>query len=159
MNLKTPTITKTPNLRSRSHGVGQKEQETLTVKRSDENRLSGRRNGKRIRSPGILEKAGTDAKRMKKSKTPTPIKQNRFIGSTPRSTKKILEGLERGFNKARNALTPRRTQIDDKQPAILWGKDLCNVSSTTSTSPQEVLYQLQQALTSRGIVCTLKGFV
>ncbi|KAL0272539.1 UNVERIFIED_CONTAM: hypothetical protein PYX00_005470 [Menopon gallinae] len=157
-NLKAPIVTQSPNLRSRTRGISQKEQEPLAVKRSDENRLSGRRNGKRIRSPGILEKVGTDAKRMKKSKTPTPVKQNRFIASTPRSTKKILEGIERGFNRARNALTPRRTQMDDKQPAILWGKDLCNVSSTTSTSPQEVLYQLQQALTSKGIVCTLKGY-
>lgn len=127
-------------------------------KRTDENRLSGRKNCKRIRSPTIGDKSGPIAKKIKQ--TPVSKKQNRSSTSnTPRSARKVLEGIEKGLSLARSALTPRRSAPAQPQPAVLCGKDLCNVSSTSSTSPDEVLSQLRSALDAKGIICNQKGFV
>lgn len=126
-------------------------------RRTDENRFSGRKNGKRIRSPTMTDKSGPVAKKIKQ--TPTAKKTSRSSNSTPRSARKVLEGIERGLNLAKSALTPRRNAPANPQPAVLCGKDLCNVSSTASTSPDEILAQLRQALDAKGIICTQKGFV
>ncbi|KAK6625299.1 hypothetical protein RUM43_005593 [Polyplax serrata] len=129
--------------------------------RNDENRRSTRRNCKRIRSPGIRERNAPEAKRAKNNKTPVLKNHTASNEKTPCSAKRILVGLERSLNKAKVALTPRRRNhnTENAQPTVLCGKDLCNVSSTNSDSPEEILAQLQAALKEKGIVCTQKGFV
>lgn len=149
-----------------------KENNNDTVKRTDTfvlqkgkegqtkkaNNQPNRRNCKRLRSPGIGERCGPEAKRIKECKT--PITTNSSISTkTPTSAKKILVGLEKSFNKAKQVFTPRRKNLSSEnfQPVILIGKDLCNVSSTNSHSPDKVLAQLQGALKAKGIICTQKG--
>lgn len=132
-----------------------------TAEKNDENRRSTRRNCKRLRSPGIGERNAPEPKRIKSIKT--PVLKNQIISNdkTPCSAKKILVGIEKSLSKAKSALTPRRKNnfTESVQPAILWGKDLCNVSTTTSDSPDEILMELQSALKAKGIICTKKGLV
>lgn len=72
-------------------------------------------------------------------------------------------GLERGLNRVRYVLTPKRRvkneNIDPDQPNVLSGKGLCNVLSTSSDDPKYVLSQLRRALRRKGIMCHQKGFI
>ncbi|XP_043270307.1 maternal embryonic leucine zipper kinase-like isoform X2 [Venturia canescens] len=91
----------------------------------------------------------------------TPAKGSQI--STPGSARKVIMGLERGLNRVRCVLTPkRRTKNEENnsdQPNMLSGKGLCNVSSTSSDCPEYVLLQLRRALHRKGIICRRKGFV
>lgn len=73
-----------------------------------------------------------------------------------------MMGLERGFNKVRCVLTPKRrfnsNDIIGDQPQILSSKGLCNVSSTSSSNPKIVLLQLRRALQKKGITCSQKNY-
>ncbi|KAG8225023.1 hypothetical protein J437_LFUL006034 [Ladona fulva] len=94
-----------------------------------------------------------------------------FVG-TPISARKVFGSIERGLNKVRNILTPkkRQQQSDDERrrqrrkhdqqssrPALVSGKGLCNVSTTGSKNAEHVLNELRRALLSKGIPCTQKG--
>lgn len=83
--------------------------------------------------------------------------------STPGSARKVIMGLERGLNRVRCVLTPKRRvkneNIDPDQPNVLSGKGLCNVSSTSNDDPKYVLSQLRRALRRKGIMCHQKGFI
>ncbi|XP_076173673.1 maternal embryonic leucine zipper kinase [Ptiloglossa arizonensis] len=96
--------------------------------------------------------------------TNTPISDSKGTqSSTPGSARKVIMGLERGLNRVRCVLTPKRRvkneNIDPDQPNILTGKGLCNVSSTSSDDPRYVLSQLRRALRRKGIMCHQKGFI
>ncbi|XP_011305523.1 maternal embryonic leucine zipper kinase [Fopius arisanus] len=93
----------------------------------------------------------------------TPVAtHSKDIQSTPGSAKKVIMGLERGLNKMRCVLTPKRRMKPEEnspdQPIVLSGKGLCNISSTSSDSPEYVLQQLRRALQRKGISCRQKGF-
>ncbi|KAK0097232.1 hypothetical protein PV326_002815 [Microctonus aethiopoides] len=84
------------------------------------------------------------------------------IQSTPGSARKVMMGLERGLNRVRCILTPKRrlkSEDNSDRPVMLSGKGLCNVSSTSSDCPKYVLSQLRRALHRKGIVCRQKGFI
>lgn len=97
----------------------------------------------------------------------TPIRKSTNHGcstpSTPGSARKLLTNLEKNFNRVKCILTPKRSKDLDSEnmnrPNIFTGKNLCNLSSTSSTSPQDILSQLQNALQKKGISCKQKGFI
>ena len=96
--------------------------------------------------------------------TNTPVSDSKGTqSSTPGSARKVIKGIERGLNRVRCVLTPKRRMknenIDPEQPNILSGKGLCNVSSTSSDDPKYVLSQLRRALRHKGIMCHQKGFI
>ncbi|XP_012283740.1 maternal embryonic leucine zipper kinase [Orussus abietinus] len=82
---------------------------------------------------------------------------------TPGSARKVIMGLERGLNRVRCVLTPKRRvkneNTDPDEPVLLSGKGLCNISSTSCDCPKYVLSQLRRALHRKGIVCRQKGFI
>ncbi|XP_072765256.1 maternal embryonic leucine zipper kinase isoform X2 [Anoplolepis gracilipes] len=83
--------------------------------------------------------------------------------STPGSARKVIMGLERGLNRVRYVLTPKRRvkneNINPDEPNILSGKGLSNVSATCSGCPKHVLSKLRRALRRKGIMCHQKGFI
>ncbi|KAG5312296.1 MELK kinase, partial [Acromyrmex insinuator] len=83
--------------------------------------------------------------------------------STPGSARKVIMGLERGLNRVRCVLTPKRRakneNTDPDEPNILSGKGLSNVSATCSGCPKHVLSKLRRALRQKGIMCRQKGFI
>ncbi|KYM80216.1 Maternal embryonic leucine zipper kinase [Atta colombica] len=83
--------------------------------------------------------------------------------STPGSARKVMMGLERGLNRVRCVLTPKRRakneNVDPDEPNILSGKGLSNVSATCSGCPKHVLSKLRRALRQKGIMCRQKGFI
>ncbi|EGI60332.1 PREDICTED: maternal embryonic leucine zipper kinase-like [Acromyrmex echinatior] len=83
--------------------------------------------------------------------------------STPGSARKVMMGLERGLNRVRCVLTPKRRakneNTDPDEPNILSGKGLSNVSATCSGCPKHVLSKLRRALRQKGIMCRQKGFI
>ncbi|XP_014470243.1 PREDICTED: maternal embryonic leucine zipper kinase-like isoform X2 [Dinoponera quadriceps] len=92
----------------------------------------------------------------------TPEARNTQV-STPSSARKVMMGLERGLNRVRYVLTPKRRvkneNADPDEPSILSGKGLSNVSSTCSSCPKYVLSKLRRALRRKGIMCRQKGFI
>lgn len=145
---KTPIIEKTINQFTEPHNTCRKR---LRSKESDD-----------FTSP-------VPAKKAEKSKlvsTPTnnvTSESREAQSSTPGSARKVMMGLERGLNRVRCVLTPKRRikheNVDPDQPTILSGKGLCNVSSTSSDCPKYVLSQLRRALRRKGIMCHQKGFI
>nr|XP_012134964.1 PREDICTED: maternal embryonic leucine zipper kinase-like isoform X1 [Megachile rotundata] len=102
--------------------------------------------------------------RLLSTPTHTPISDSKGSqSSTPGSARKVMMGLERGLNRVRCVLTPKRRvkneNTDPDQPNILSGKGLYNVSSTSSDDPKYVLSQLRRALRRKGIMCHQKGFI
>ncbi|XP_060820291.1 maternal embryonic leucine zipper kinase-like [Bombus pascuorum] len=102
--------------------------------------------------------------RLLSTPTNTPVLDSRGSqSSTPGSARKVIMGLERGLNRVRCVLTPKRRvkneSTDPDQPNVLSGKGLCNVSSTSSDDPKYVLSQLRRALRRKGIMCHQKGFI
>ncbi|KAH0944767.1 hypothetical protein HN011_009651 [Eciton burchellii] len=83
--------------------------------------------------------------------------------STPGSARKVIMGLERGLNRVRYVLTPKRRtkneNADPDEPNVLSGKGLSNVSATCSGCPKYVLSKLRRALRQKGIMCRQKGFI
>ncbi|XP_043516246.1 maternal embryonic leucine zipper kinase-like [Frieseomelitta varia] len=95
--------------------------------------------------------------------TNTGLESRGSQSSTPGSARKVIMGLERGLNRMRCVLTPKRRvkieNTDPEQPNVLSGKGLCNVSSTSNDDPKYVLSQLRRALRRKGIMCHQKGFI
>ncbi|XP_046492633.1 maternal embryonic leucine zipper kinase [Neodiprion pinetum] len=114
-------------------------------------------------SPIPTKKSTDQEKNPATPKTPqgTDFKGN--LSSTPGSARKVMLGFERGLNRVRHVLTPKRRakneNTDPDQPVLLSGKGLCNISSTSSDCPKQVLAQLRRALHRKGISCRQKGFV
>ena len=86
------------------------------------------------------------------------------------SNRKVLGSIERGLDKMKNMLTPRkggggRHGSSDGfsnggvtcGPAVVTGKALCNVSTTSQQNPDNVLNELTRALVAKGIPCQQKG--
>jgi maternal embryonic leucine zipper kinase len=79
---------------------------------------------------------------------------------TPKSSKKVFGSIESGLNKMKNMLTPRkRANSSDSGPVVVSGKALCNVSTTASHNPPQVLSDLTKALMCKGIQCQQKGYI
>ncbi|XP_039275987.1 maternal embryonic leucine zipper kinase [Nilaparvata lugens] len=111
---------------------------------------------------------GQKAKHLEVPTTPQQKVPNPdWLSHTPRGLtspgQKILGSIEKSFNKVRNVLTPKRKQTQatadqrDK-PTVLTVKNMCNISTTSSSDPDAVFEKLKEALESRGIVCNAKGF-
>ena len=114
-------------------------------------------------SPVPIKRAA-DKDRVVCMSTDTPVSDTKGTQtSTPGSARKVIMGIERGLNRVRCVLTPKRRvkneNIDPEQPNIVSGKGLCNVSSTSSDDPKYVLSQLRRALRRKGIMCHQKGFI
>jgi len=93
---------------------------------------------------------------------PAPISKSGSI-----SNRKVLGSIERGLDKVKNMLTPRKgrgsssggSDFGGATPALVSGKALCNVSTTSQTNPDDVLNELARALTTKGIKCQQKGYI
>jgi len=115
-----------------------------------------------------------------KGKQPPPA--NDWVFATPEkpisksnsihSNRKVLGSIERGLDKMKNMLTPRkggggRHGSSDGfsnggitcGPAVVTGKALCNVSTTSQQNPDNVLNELTRALVAKGIPCQQKGYI
>ncbi|XP_011163522.1 maternal embryonic leucine zipper kinase isoform X2 [Solenopsis invicta] len=108
------------------------------------------------------------AKRQPENRSPTPTQSSTpepkvSQTSTPGSARKVMMGLERGLNRVRCVLTPKRRikneNTDPDEPTVLTGKGLSNVSATCSGCPKHVLSKLRRALRQKGIMCRQKGFI
>lgn len=92
-------------------------------------------------------------------------------GSGQLGNRRVLGSIERGLDKMKNILTPRKSRLNslgggstgsvgnDSGPAVVTGKALCNVSTTSQNNPDNVLNELSRALVSKGIPCQQKGYV
>jgi len=75
------------------------------------------------------------------------------------SSRKVFGSIERGLDKVKNMLTPRKRQSSHDGPATVSGRALCNVSTTSHHNPDTVLSELTRALISKGIPCQQKGYI
>lgn len=74
--------------------------------------------------------------------------------------RKVLGSIERGLDRMKNMLTPRKHSHDvHTRPNVISGKGLCNVSTTSAHNPDQVLDELTRALISKGIPCQQKGYI
>ncbi|XP_046392641.1 maternal embryonic leucine zipper kinase-like [Ischnura elegans] len=153
--------------------------------------ITPRKNKRMIKSPGLEVTPKKCITKLSPARSidsalnfqsPTPCDRNRadcdgysaFVG-TPISARKMFGSIERGLNRVKNILTPkkrhqnasseaersrqrRRHDQNPSQPALVSGKDLCNVSTTGSRNAEHVLNELRRALLSKGIHCTQNGF-
>lgn len=72
--------------------------------------------------------------------------------------RKVLGSIERGLDKMKNMLTPRKHEVHSR-PSVVTGKALCNVSTTSAHNPDQVLDELTRALIAKGIPCQQKGYI
>jgi len=79
--------------------------------------------------------------------------------STPKSSKKVFGSFERGLDKMKNMLTPRKRLNSSDGPVTVTGKGLCNVSTTANHNPDSVLTELTRALVYKGIAVQQKGYI
>ncbi|KYN02334.1 PREDICTED: maternal embryonic leucine zipper kinase-like [Cyphomyrmex costatus] len=123
---------------------------------------------KRLRSRDSDVSSPVPAKKLPENRSVTPTQSSTpdskvFQTSTPGSARKVMMGLERGLNRVRCVLTPKRRakneNTDPDEPNILSGKGLSNVSATCSGCPKHVLSKLRRALRQKGIMCRQKGFI
>ncbi|KDR18291.1 Maternal embryonic leucine zipper kinase [Zootermopsis nevadensis] len=131
-----------------------------------------RRSVKRFRSPGLHDAASPVPTKVssrqgadRRNRPSTPVSSSTGTEGTetpnepPLSARKVLGSIERGLNRVRHVLTPRRRAVATaNRPAMLGTKGLCNVSTTSSNNPEQVLIELRRALVSKGISCKQKGF-
>jgi len=71
----------------------------------------------------------------------------------------VFGSLERGLDKMKNMLTPRKSRGAGDGPLTVSGKGLCNVSTTSHHNPDAVLNELTRALMFKGIACQQKGYI
>ncbi|XP_054290134.1 maternal embryonic leucine zipper kinase-like [Macrosteles quadrilineatus] len=94
----------------------------------------------------------------------TPKKSNRSTPSTPVNrvsspSSRLLNSIERKLQHVRKALTPKKQQSNDCiLPTLLTSKNMSNISTTSSSSPDYVREELVKALNSKGIECHCKGY-
>ena len=92
----------------------------------------------------------------------TPERPGNNSGSFRDSAKKkMFPSIERGLDKMKNMLTPRKHRYSSSSegPALVTGKALCNVSTTSHHNPDTVLSELNKALLSKGIACRQDGYI
>jgi len=77
---------------------------------------------------------------------------------TPISGRKVFGSIEKGLDKMKNMLTPRRRGDRADGPALIDTKKMLNVSATTSRDPDQVILDLQRELWSRGVILKQKGY-
>ncbi|KAF2348556.1 Kinase associated domain 1 (KA1) [Trinorchestia longiramus] len=71
----------------------------------------------------------------------------------------VFGSIEKSLDKMKSLLTPRRRLPSETNgPALVHSKNLHNVSTTGSSSPDAVLNALTRALHNKGIHCTQKGY-
>ncbi|KAK4020678.1 hypothetical protein OUZ56_002633 [Daphnia magna] len=84
-----------------------------------------------------------------------------------KSARKMFGSIERGLDRVRLMLTPRRRQLQrglgetefaSNGPNVVDNKTLYNVSTTSSRDPDFVLSELHRALQSKGIPVKQKGY-
>lgn len=84
-----------------------------------------------------------------------------------KSARKMFGSIERGLDRVRLMLTPRRRQLQrglgetefaSNGPNVVDNKTLYNVSTTSSRDPDFVLSELRRALQSKGIPVKQKGY-
>jgi len=87
----------------------------------------------------------------------TPASRGEQI--TPNKSNKVFGSIERGLDKMKNMLTPRKRLNSSEGPVTVTGKGLCNVSTTSHHNPDGVLNELTRALMFKGISCQQKGYI
>lgn len=89
-----------------------------------------------------------------------PISSGGGGGSGAKSNRKVFGSIERGLDKMKNMLTPRKHRLSSSDgPSLVTGKALCNVSTTSHHNPDTVLNDLAKALVAKGIPCQQKGYI
>ena len=89
-----------------------------------------------------------------------PISSAAGGGSGAKSNRKVFGSIERGLDKMKNMLTPRKHRLSSSDgPSVVTGKALCNVSTTSHHNPDTVLSDLTKALVAKGIPCQQKGYI
>lgn len=86
----------------------------------------------------------------------TPDSHRNRLGS---SGKKMFGSIERGLDRVRTMLTPRKRLCSSGTDAPRTVKALCNVSTTSNPNADEVLAELKRTILSKGISCKQKGFL
>merc|ERR1719510_455087 len=95
------------------------------------------------------------------------LNEKEWVFATPekpigghKKDRKVLGSIERGLDKMKNMLTPRKHGHDGHhRPNIVTGKALCNVATTSAHNPDQVLDELTRALIAKGIPCQQKGYI
>ena len=75
------------------------------------------------------------------------------------SKKEFFGSIERGLDKMKNMLTPRKRLNSCEGPLTVTGKGLCNVSTTSHHNPDSVLTELTRALVYKGVAVQQKGYI
>ena len=70
--------------------------------------------------------------------------------------KEFFGSIERGLDKMKNMLTPRKRLNSMDGPVTVTGKGLCNVSTTSHHNPDSVLTELTRALVYKGVAVQQK---
>merc|ERR1719219_490549 len=90
----------------------------------------------------------------------TPEKPPISKAHSVHSNRKVFGSIERGLDKMKNMLTPRKHRHSSSDgPSLVTGKALCNVSTTSQHNPDTVLNDLAKALVAKGIPCQQKGYI
>lgn len=89
-----------------------------------------------------------------------PSNSGSFNSSASKKNRMVFGSIERGLDKMKNMLTPRKHRYASSEgPALVTGKALCNVSTTSHHNPDTVLSDLTKALVAKGIPCRQEGYV
>ena len=95
----------------------------------------------------------------------TPVTPTARPGSGSQTTpnksgkKEFFGSIERGLDKMKNMLTPRKRLNSTDGPVTVTGKGLCNVSTTSHHNPDSVLTELTRALVYKGVAVQQKGYI
>jgi len=138
-----------------------------TPRRSQKKLPSNQPNSPSILSPSKSMDTGmNELDRTPNKKTPagsdyfaTPSRHGQSTTPSKSGGKKVFGSFERGLDKVKNMLTPRKRLNTSDGPATVSGKGLCNVSTTSHHNPDAVLSELTRALVFKGIPCQQKGYI
>uniref|UniRef100_A0A1B6KVM3 non-specific serine/threonine protein kinase n=1 Tax=Graphocephala atropunctata TaxID=36148 RepID=A0A1B6KVM3_9HEMI len=114
-------------------------------------------------SPAPKKMATTDKQHGSGTKLQIPKRSNGSEPNTPNNrtsspSSRLLNSIERKFQHVRRVLTPKRRSTESAQPVLLSAKNMSNISTTSSNSPDQVREELIKALNNRGIECVCKGY-
>ncbi|XP_046667192.1 LOW QUALITY PROTEIN: maternal embryonic leucine zipper kinase-like [Homalodisca vitripennis] len=114
-------------------------------------------------SPAPKKAATTGKPTGSGTKLKIPRRSNESEPRTPNSrtnspSTRLFNSIERKFQHVRRVLTPKRRSTESAQPALLTAKNMSNISTTSSNSPDQVREELVKALNNRGIECVCKGY-
>ena len=92
--------------------------------------------------------------------TPTTRPGSQSSTTPSKSGKKgVFGSIDRGLDKMKNMLTPRKRLNSSDGPITVTGKGLCNVSTTSHHNPDSVLTELTRALVYKGVAVQQKGYI